>query len=108
LVRNHSAVERTLPPLAASSDHAKPASDAVTIDTGLCWTHPLTYWSGEESKVPPWTRLVPRKPERLVFNQLQRPLGPGEQFEVLRYDLNEQFGPLRAGLYGFSTKLVGN
>ena len=105
LVRNHSAMERTLPPLATGGDHPRPAGDAVTIDTQLCWMHPLAY-RGAEGSHPPWTPLVPQKPERLILNRLQRPLGPGEQFEILRCDLNEQFGPLRAGQYGFQTKLV--
>ena len=105
LVRNHSATERALPPLATGGDHAKPAGDVVTIDTQLCWMHPLAY-QGTGDTPAPWTPLVPKKPERLILNRLQRPLGPGEQFEILRCDLNEQFGPLRAGLYGFQTKLI--
>jgi hypothetical protein len=109
LVRNRAGMEQTLPPLTTSGDHAKPAGDAVTIDTQLCWMHPLAYWDWRAAHTPaPWAPLVPKRPERLILKRPERPLGPGEEFEILRCDLNEQFGPLRAGQYGFRTKLISN
>ena len=104
-VRNHSSLERTLPPLVAGGDRATPSGEAVAIDTRLCWVHPLAYMANADRNWR-WTPLDPTKSNRLALNEPQRPLAPGEAFEVLRWDLNEQFGPLRAGLYGFKMKLV--
>jgi len=106
LVRNRTGLERTLPPLTRGDMDARPSADAVAIEVHLCRMEPLA-WSNEHTKEP-WAPLVPRKPERLIFNQPKRALAPGEEFAVLRCDLNEQFGPLRPGAYGFRMKLVGN
>ena len=105
LVRNRSGMERTLPPLALGGDRPDPDRETVTIDFVLCWMHPLAYSHWTEESLP-WTPLAPKKPERFVLNQLPRALGPGEHFEILRCDLNEQFGPLRPGLYAFRMDFV--
>ena len=104
LVRNHSGVERTLPRLTAGVDPARRSDGAVTIDTGLCWMHPLAYWANADHHGP-WTPLPLPESKRPTFSQPQRPLAPGEVFEVLRWDLKEQFGPLRPGWYGFRMKI---
>ncbi len=107
LVRNHSPLERTLPALATGIDRAKPPGDVVAIETSLCWVHPLTYMAYTETNWS-WTPLKPKDSNRPILNQPQRPLAPGEAFEVLRIDLDKQYGPLRPGYYGFRIKLASS
>ena len=103
VVRNRSAMERTLPPLLAGGD-VKPPGDAVAINTRLCWMHPLAY---RNPPADPWTALISKTPTPITFKRPMRPLAPGEQFEILRWDIPERFRPLRPGLYGFTMK-IGN
>ena len=107
LARNHTSMERTLPPLAFGVDPAPPLGHTVTIDTRLWWVHPLGYFAYQDRNWP-WMPLNPKTLARPTLNQPQRSLAPGEVFEVLRWELNEQFGHLRPGLYGFRTKLAGS
>jgi hypothetical protein len=102
VVRNRSAMERPLPALLTGGD-AKPSGDAVAIDTRLCWMHPLAY---RNPPADPWTTLISKTPTPITFKRPMRPLAPGEKFEILCWDLNERFRPLRPGLYGFTMKIV--
>ena len=71
VVRNRSAMERTLPPLLAGGD-VKPPGDAVAINTRLCWMHPLAY---RNPPADPWTALISKTPTPITFKRPMRPSG---------------------------------